>query len=96
MAVWSTGDGRNGKHRARSGCWKILKPDRELGSCNMERLAGNSRRLEQGDFEVGSGNTFKALSRRVQGKKQNTDPGSFPERSLRCGHSLLKEVKGNL
>lgn len=36
MAIWGTGDRRNGTCRARSGCWKILKPDRELGSCNVE------------------------------------------------------------
>lgn len=32
---------RTGNHVARSRCWKTLKPSRELGSSNMERLAGN-------------------------------------------------------
>lgn len=36
-----TGDRRTGKHIARSGCWKTVKPSRKLGSSNMERLAGN-------------------------------------------------------
>lgn len=32
---------RTGKHIARSGCWKLLKPSKELGSSKVERLAGN-------------------------------------------------------
>ena len=37
----STGGRRTGKLIARSRCWKTLKPSKELGSSNTERLAGD-------------------------------------------------------
>lgn len=40
------------------GCWKILKPSRELGSKTRGRLAGNCFAESLGkEAEVGNGNT---------------------------------------